>query len=136
MTRFFMAITIMLSIVQVNFGQTIYEIVSSKMTIAGTSNVHNWVSDVTKITATADLSMEGTHLKSLNAFAVSIPVNSIISSSGSIMDKKTYSALKSSDYPTIGYKLIKVTNIEKRVMNIPLKLPDILVLLVLRRQLL
>jgi polyisoprenoid-binding protein YceI len=94
-------------------AQTAYEITSSKMTIAGTSNLHDWESNVSKVQATADLTLDGNLLKAINSLSVTIPVNGIKSSKGSAMDKRTYSALKSDQHANITYKLGSVSALEK-----------------------
>ncbi len=95
------------------FAQANYSITSSKMTIAGTSNVHSWESSVTQVNATGEIALEGGALKSIKALTVEIPVKGIKSSKGSVMDRRTWSALKSDEAPTITYKLSRVTAIEK-----------------------
>lgn len=102
-------------------AQATYEVTSSKMTIAGTSNLHDWESNVTKINASGDVTMDGNTLKAINNLTVTIPVSGIKSSKGSIMDRRTYSALKSDQYANITYKLSKVTAIEKSGADYTLK---------------
>ncbi|HMO38189.1 MAG TPA: YceI family protein [Saprospiraceae bacterium] len=102
-------------------AQTIYEVTSSKMTIAGTSNLHDWESNVTKVQASGDVTVEGNTLKSINNLTVTIPVSGIKSSKGSVMDRRTYSALKSDQHTNITYKLSKVTAIEKSGADYTLK---------------
>lgn len=94
-------------------AQNTFEITSSQMTIAGTSNVHAWESKVTKVEATGDILLEGTTLKTIKNLTVEIPVGGIKSSKGSMMDKKTWSALNKDAHPTITYTLTKVNNLTK-----------------------
>lgn len=73
--------------------------------INGTSNVHDWVSTANEITGTADISFSESGEIKIEACKITIPVNSIKSTKGSIMDKKTRKALKSKDFPNIEYSL-------------------------------
>jgi len=73
---------------------------SSTMTIAGTTNVHNFQSKVTQITG--DLVISGKKVQSLK---VDIPVKSI-KSNEKLMDSKTYEAFNAEKNPTITFQLI------------------------------
>ncbi len=75
------------------------------MKIKGTSNVHDWESTVKKLSGTASVSSDELGKLQINACSVSIPVKSIKSTKGSIMDKKTWNALNSKKHPTIDYTL-------------------------------
>lgn len=83
------------------------------MTIKGTSNVHDWESNVEKLSGTASFTFAEDGMIQIDECRVSIPVKSIKSSKGSMMDKKTWKALNASTYPNIEYQLIdfnKVVN--------------------------
>jgi polyisoprenoid-binding protein YceI len=95
------------------FAQSSYEITSSQMAIAGTSNLHDWETNVTKVEATGDITLDGTTLKSIKSLTVEIPVGGLKSAKGSMMDKKTWSALKKDSYPNITYTLTKVNSLTK-----------------------
>lgn len=73
----------------------------STMTVAGTSTLHDWESNVEKITSKGMMSEDG----SIGSIEVSVPVESI-KSGKSGMDKKTYEALKSDDHPNITFSSI------------------------------
>lgn len=109
MIRTLFTLIIAAGILNIGFAQATYEITSSKLTIAGTSNLHDWESSATQVNASGDLILEGSTLKSIKALTVDIPVKGIKSEKGSIMDKKTWSALKSDSYSKITYKLTKAT---------------------------
>jgi polyisoprenoid-binding protein YceI len=70
----------------------------STMTVAGTSTLHDWESNVEKITSKGSLAEDG----KLKSVELSVPVESI-KSGKSGMDKKTYEALKSEDHPNITF---------------------------------
>ena len=90
-------------------GQKPYSVKSYKMTIDGTSSMHDWTSDVTKLTWTGQVVTEGTTVKEIKGVVVNIPVAGIKSTKGKTMDNKTYDAFKSDKNPMIIYKLNSVT---------------------------
>ncbi len=83
------------------------------MTIKGTSNVHDWESSVEKVTGTAKVTFDDNGALHIEACTVNIPVTSIKSTKGSIMDKKTWKALKSDEYANIKYQLTDFGNLVK-----------------------
>lgn len=83
------------------------------LTISGTSSLHDWTSSASKLEGKSTLNMVQGELKSIPAFSVSIPVKSIKSTKGSIMDGKTYDALKADKHPNITYQLVQVKSLEK-----------------------
>jgi polyisoprenoid-binding protein YceI len=91
------------------YAQEGYSVKDVEMKIEGTSTLHDWVSDVTKVKADAKLTFEGQRLKGIQSLYVSIPVKSIESTKGRIMDNKTYDALKSDRHPNITFKLKNAT---------------------------
>ncbi len=94
------------------FGQTAFSVSAYKMTIKGTSNLHDWESTVKELRAKGDISLQQDKFTVLNALSVEIPVKSIKSTKGSIMDNKTYDALKADNHPNITFKLEGVTPIK------------------------
>ncbi|MBK7869324.1 MAG: YceI family protein [Saprospiraceae bacterium] len=121
MVRYFFTLMIAVGMCNISLAQATYEITSSKMTITGTSNVHEWESNVTQLTASADIMLEGNVLKAIKTLSVEIPVKGIKSAKGSIMDKKTWGALKQESNPTITYKLTKITALDKNGDNYTIK---------------
>ena len=71
------------------------------MTIAGTSTMHDWESDVETITGSASIALEEGAL-SISQLKFSAVVQSIKSGKGG-MDSKTYEALKEKEHPKIMY---------------------------------
>ena len=86
-------------------AQSNFNLKDFTVTIAGTSTLHDWVSDVTKVKTTAKLNFQDDKLLEINVLEVSIPVKGIVSTKGSIMDNKTYNALKSKEHPNISFTL-------------------------------
>ncbi len=81
--------------------------------IKGTSNLHDWESSAETVTGTAKVSFDDSGMLEVEECLVTIPVKSIKSTKGSIMDKKTWNALKADEYANIKYQLIDFGNLVK-----------------------
>ncbi|MEZ5044810.1 MAG: YceI family protein [Saprospiraceae bacterium] len=90
------------------FGQTTYTYQSGKMTINGTSSLHDWESNVGTILFKGSVHVQNQVLQSIEGVKVTIPVESIKSSKGRIMDGKTHDALKKETFPNIECTISKV----------------------------
>jgi polyisoprenoid-binding protein YceI len=86
-------------------AQTAYVAKQVKMTVSGSSTLHEWESEVTKVEWAGALKVTGGVLSEVKDVLVKIPVTSIKSTKGKIMDNKTYEAFNYEKYPTIQYKL-------------------------------
>lgn len=84
-------------------AQNTLSVKSVKASIQGTSTLHEWESEITKINCLGNFQSEGNRLKNLDDINVRIPVVGIKSSEGRMMDNKTYEAFKSDDHPYILY---------------------------------
>jgi len=83
----------------------------SEIIISGSSNVHDWDMKVVKIKGSLDLSPDIETHKSFDKIDVSLnPKN--IKSHSSIMDNKTYAALKANKYPSIGFNMTSINNLK------------------------
>ena len=102
-------------------GQTAYKISKSSMTVDGTSNLHDWTSTVSGLKGSGVFVLESSTLKGINSLDVSLPVTSIKSSKGSIMDNKTHGALKSKEHSLISFQLVRVDGIEKTTTGFKVK---------------
>lgn len=91
------------------YAQKAYSLKSHKVSVNGTSTVHDWESDVTKFEWSGQLTTEGNTVKSIQNVSVTIPVESIKSEKGGMMDDKTYEAFKSDKNPTITFKMTTAT---------------------------
>lgn len=96
------------------FGQANYKIANFSLVVKGTSNLHDWESPAKEVRANGSMTFDLSGLKSIQSLYVEIPVKTIKSPKGSIMDNKTYDALKADDYPNITYKLEKISGMNKR----------------------
>ncbi|MEZ4944926.1 MAG: YceI family protein [Cyclobacteriaceae bacterium] len=90
-------------------AQTPYHLKSEKITIAGSSSLHDWVSEVTTVEWSGSLKLVDGQLTDVASVRVKIPVTSIKSDNGRIMDGKTYDAFNSEKYPTITYQMSEAT---------------------------
>ena len=84
---------------------------SFKMTVAGTSSLHKWESSVGVATVKSDIVINEGGLEAINSLYLEVDANSIKSTKGSVMDKKTWEALKTTQYPKITYQLTKIESI-------------------------
>ena len=96
------------------FGQSNARITNYSLVVKGSSNLHDWESNAKEVRANASFTFAAGVLKSIDALYVEIPVKSIKSAKGSIMDNKTYDALKADRFANITYKLGKITSLTKK----------------------
>ena len=99
------------------YGQGNYRATDFSLAIKGTSNLHDWQSTAKEVRASGAFTMTAGVLKVIQSLSVEIPVKTIKSTKGSIMDNKTYDALKANSHPNIQYKLEKVTGLNARGGN-------------------
>lgn len=85
---------------------------SVEFTISGTSSLHDWTSASTTAKVSGDLNVEKGILVDIPALQLSIPVTSIKSEKGKVMDNKTHGALLSDKYPNITFKLQAINSID------------------------
>ena len=83
------AIIICLLIYVQSSAQAQLKVKPSKMTVTGSSTIHEWESDITKAEFKGDVKIENLQLKEIKNFEVKIPVSSIKSTKGKTMDNKT-----------------------------------------------
>jgi polyisoprenoid-binding protein YceI len=82
-----------------------FKVKTFKMTVNGTSSMHDWESQVEKLDVQGSYKVEANALVDIKSAVVKIPVKSIKSPKGKIMDNKTYEAFNSDKYPTIVFTL-------------------------------
>lgn len=85
-------------------GQT-FKVKNYKMTVKGTSTLHEWESVVEKLECKASYKIENNALVDIQDAVVQIPVKSIKSTKGKMMDSKAYDAFDSGKYPFISFTL-------------------------------
>jgi len=90
----------------VSHSQTAYVTVGApEIIIAGTSNVHDWEEKVETLNGSGMITWNADGSFNLSSLIIKIDCKAIKSSHGSLMDGKTYDALKADKFPTIIYKL-------------------------------
>lgn len=92
-------------------AQSIFEIASHSMTVAGTSNLHDWTAEVEKVNGSFKVKMDNGKLVDIQDINVVVDAQSFKSSKGSIMNSKINDALNSKKHPRITYKMTKVDKI-------------------------
>lgn len=80
---------------------------ANKMTVQGSSTIHDWESEITKADLKGEFVVSDNQLKEVKNVVVKIPVESIKSTKGKMMDSKTYDAFNSSKNPYIIYAINK-----------------------------
>jgi polyisoprenoid-binding protein YceI len=85
-------------------GQHPFALKSAKASIQGTSSLHDWESEITKLEFKGAMLTEGNALKSITSAEVKILVADIKSTKGKIMDNKTKDAFLYEKNPYISYK--------------------------------
>lgn len=102
-------IFLLLLLPHLSWSQTTWRIdQSSEITVNGTSSLHDWISTVNKIVGGADIDLSANKIRNISDLKVIIPVTAIKSGKKG-MDKNTYKALKSQEYPEIKYTLTEYT---------------------------
>jgi polyisoprenoid-binding protein YceI len=85
------------------------------MSVNGTSSMHDWESQVEKLECKTSYKIEDNILVDIKETVIKIPVQSIRSSKGKMMDGKTYDAFSSEKHPyivfTLSSKKINVSNL-------------------------
>ncbi|HLT73704.1 MAG TPA: YceI family protein [Ohtaekwangia sp.] len=87
---------------------------ANKMSVQGSSTLHDWESEITKAEVRGEFLISGSQLKEIKNVEVKVPVESIKSTKGKMMDNKTYDAFNASRNPNIVYK---VTNAKINAAN-------------------
>lgn len=111
-SRTLLTLTMLLITSGLLVAQASFQLKDSKISIQGTSNIHDWESAVTQVKAEGTLTVEDNLLKALPALKVTMAVEGIESSKGSVMDKKTYKALLYEEHPNIIFELKKLTGLK------------------------
>jgi len=86
-------------------AQTPYILKQTKMSVSGSSSLHEWESEVAKVEWAGTMNVQGNQLTDIKDVVVKIKVTDIKSTKGSIMDNKTYDAFDYEKNPLIQFKL-------------------------------
>jgi polyisoprenoid-binding protein YceI len=82
----------------------------STCTVAGTSTLHDWTLDAEELTGKASIGLKDGKVDNIDKLNFEVKVESL-KSHKSGMDKNTYKALKSDQYPKISYEFARVISI-------------------------
>ena len=82
-----------------------FSIKSYKLTVKGSSSLHDWESSVEKLEGSGAFVLENNALVDIKHAVVKIPVKAIKSTKGRMMDQKTYDAFDADKNPTIIFVL-------------------------------
>jgi hypothetical protein len=99
------AATIMLTSANTDVKNTYTLSKGYTVSIHGTSNLHDWDENVVTVTGNGTVDWNSDANFDLNTMNITMVVNSIKSTEGSMMDKNTYKALKADDHPDITFVL-------------------------------
>lgn len=86
-------------------AQETFALKSAKATIQGTSSLHDWESEMTKLDFKGSFLKEGNVIKSIPSAEVKVLVEGIKSTKGKIMDNKTKDAFKYEKNPYVTFVL-------------------------------
>jgi Uncharacterized conserved protein len=93
-------------------AQVAYNLKSFKVVISGTSNLHDWTADVTKMQLNSSMSINSNKISGISSATVIVDANTIDGSEGSIMDGKIRDALKAEQFPKITFQLTAPMNLQ------------------------
>lgn len=88
----------------------------SKLTVFGTSNLHDWYIVAKAMSGKANFNFESNILKDIESLDFSVESEQLVSGKSG-MDSNTFKALNSKKYKTINYKLTKIVKITKVSAN-------------------
>jgi polyisoprenoid-binding protein YceI len=103
-TFLFAAVLLMVAIAQVG-AQGLLKVKANKMTVQGSSSLHDWESQITKADIKGEFITNNMELTEVKNVEVKIPVESIKSTKGKMMDGKTYDAFKYEKFPFVVFTL-------------------------------
>ena len=90
-------------------AQTSYHVTAgSQITVAGTSNLHDWTMVAKTFSSEGTLTIKGTQLVDITALTLTIPVKNL-NSKESLMDSRAYKTLKEEQFKNITFKLTAAT---------------------------
>jgi hypothetical protein len=94
-------------------SQMSLRIFESDICIEGSSNIHEWISYVHWMDAQYIIKIDEDKRFSISNLCIDIPVKAIFSQKGTIMDNKTWEALKEDQFPNITYTFQEIKSKEK-----------------------
>jgi polyisoprenoid-binding protein YceI len=100
-------ITLAVITLMMNVGYSqLLKVKSNKMSVQGSSTLHDWESTITKAEWKGNFKIENLSLIDIKDVEVKSPVESIKSTKGKMMDGKTYDAFNYEKFPFIIYTVV------------------------------
>lgn len=116
--RMLLSFTIILSIsafTQTTNGQVPYKISEgSKITVSGTSNLHDWTMLASDFLCNANFKIKSSQVQDLSSMSFTLPVTNL-KSKETLMNTRAYKALKSEQFSNITFKLTSATALQKTI---------------------
>ncbi|MDF1571935.1 MAG: YceI family protein [Bacteroidales bacterium] len=108
--QYIMIISVLILGLQTGFAQEKFKLDerNSEITVTGTSSVHDWEMNATAMNASIQLSIKENSINDIVNVDFSMPTEKL-KSENSIMDKKSWSALKSDKHESIRFDLSRVS---------------------------
>jgi Uncharacterized conserved protein len=101
-----LTITVLVLLIQVNYlAAQSFTTKVNKASVTGTSSLHDWESTIEKLECSGSYSLANSTLADVKGVVVKIPVTSLKSTKGKMMDNKTYDAFKHEKNPYIIFTL-------------------------------
>lgn len=107
------------------YSQSI-NVIEAEMHVNGTSSLHDWQSEVTQVKVSGEIKTENGELTGISNIKVEVPVISIKSTKGSVMDNKTWDAFNHEKYPTIRFKMTNLDKLTKETYGYSMRVNGIL----------
>lgn len=107
----FVLLPLLMSFIPLRFSEQHYTASNNvKITVLGTSNIHDWdlVSEKGNCTMTVQQDAAG-NISGMSNLQFTLSVNSLKSKHGSTMDNNAYKAMNASSYPNVTFKSSSVT---------------------------
>ena len=105
-TKLGVVLTVALLFVQINILEAqSFKLKAYKMSVKGTSSLHDWESTVEKLDVKGFYSLDKATLTDVKDVVLRIPVTSIKSTKGKTMDNKTYEAFHHDKFPNVIFTL-------------------------------
>jgi len=104
-SRIIITLFFTLVIAGTGYAQKPFALKHSKMTVQGTSTLHDWESEATKVAWKGSALTNGNAVASVKDIEITVLVQGIKSTKGKTMDTKTWEAFTYNKNPNITYKL-------------------------------
>jgi polyisoprenoid-binding protein YceI len=113
-----LTIALLLFAASVLQAQSRYETSGAQLKLNGTSNLHDWESSAEKASLKTEMTVENAAIKDVKNVKLEIEVKSIKSSKGSIMDGKTYDALKAEKFSKITFQQTQLVSVQAGTITV------------------